>query len=105
MLHRAFLFAALGLGSLAAAEKPVLMPGRVIELSGSSGKSDFLQIDSARRRLLGAHEKDETADFFDLDSGKVLARVKLGPVVEIIPDPKTPRYFASVQDDKRVAIL
>ena len=76
-----------------------------ITIPASPGKFDFLAVDSAAHRLLAGHEKDETADFFDLKTNKLIARVKVGPAVGVTVDPKTGRYFASVQDDKRIAII
>jgi YVTN family beta-propeller protein len=85
--------------------QPVLKPGASITIPASPGKFDFLTVDSATHRLLAGHEKDETADFFDLDTNQLIARVKVGPAVGVTVDPKTGRYFASVQDDKRIAII
>src|SRR5258708_1096019 len=90
---------------LAAEDKATLVPGATIQINDSKGKFDFLEIDSQRHRLLAAHEKDETADFIDLTTNKVLARVKVGPAVGIAVDPKSGKYFVSVQDDKRVAVI
>jgi DNA-binding beta-propeller fold protein YncE len=78
--------------------------GRII-IANSPGKFDFLSVDPQRHRLLAAHEKDGTADFFDLDANVLLGRVKTGPAVGIAVDPKTGNYFVSVQDDKRVAVV
>jgi DNA-binding beta-propeller fold protein YncE len=89
----------------AAAAKPLLVEGPAITLADSKGKFDFLEIDPARHRLLGAHEKDGTADFFDLNTLKVIARLKLGAVVHVISDPETGRYFASAQDEKTLVAL
>lgn len=93
--------------SAAAADtgKPLLVEGPVITLADSTGKFDFLEIDPARHRLLGAHEKDGTADFFDLNTGKLLGRLKLGTVVHIIPDPESGRYFVSAQGEQTVITL
>ena len=102
---RRLLLLALPLAAANAADKPVLVPGATITLADSKGKFDFLEIDATRHRLLASHEKDDTADVFDLDTNKLLARVKVGPAVDVIVDPKTGNYFVSVQDDKRVAIL
>jgi DNA-binding beta-propeller fold protein YncE len=99
---------ALGLAagaSTLAAEPPLLVPGTTIKLAGSTGKFDFLEVDAVNHRLLAGHEKDDTADFFDLKTNTLLARVKVGPAVGVTSDPKTGNYFASVQDDKRVAII
>lgn len=105
MIRPSIFLAALALGTLAAADQPALKPGVVVEMPDSTGKFDFLEIDAARHRLLAAHEKDETADFIDLNTNKLIARVKLGPVVDTIVDPKTGNYYCSVQDDKRIAVL
>ena len=104
MSRRLPAFAVFICASLAFAQ-PALQPGAVIAISGATGKFDFLEVDSAAHRLLAGHEKDETADFFDLDSNKLIARVKVGPAVGVTVDPKTGNYFASVQDDKRIAII
>jgi len=85
--------------------EPPLVPGITITIPHSAGKFDFLEVDSKRRRLLAAHEKDETADILDLTSNTILARVKTGPAVGIAIDTKTGDYFVSVQDDKRIAVI
>jgi len=85
--------------------KPLLVEGPVITVSGSTGKFDFLEIDPARHRLLGAHEKDDTADFFDLNTHQLITRLKLGGVVHVITDPQTNRYFVSAQGEQTVIAL
>jgi DNA-binding beta-propeller fold protein YncE len=106
MLIRPLHFAALTLCvAAAAAAQPVLKSGASINIPASPGKFDFLEVDPAAHRLLAGHEKDGTADFFDLDTNQLIARVKVGPAVGVTVDPKTGRYFASVQDDKRIAII
>ena len=98
--------AALALFAVAtAAAQPVLKPGASITVPASPGKFDFLEVDPVAHRLLAGHEKDETADFFDLNTNELITRVKVGPAVGVTVDPKTGRYFASVQDDKRIAII
>ena len=99
---RSFFLGAIAFAALCAAvaaDKAVLVPGATITLPGSTGKFDFLEIDVARHRLLASHEKDETADVFDLDTNHLLARVKVGAAVDVVVDPKTGNYFVSVQDD------
>ncbi len=89
-----------------AADAPeVLRPGTTIELPSSTGKFDFLRIDSKRGRLLAAHENDGTSDFFDLRQGKLIARVKVGTAVDTAIDADSGRYFVSVQEGQRVAII
>ena len=92
-------------GSVTWSAPPVLTPHSVIKIANSAGKFDFLGVDAAAHRLLAGHEKDGTADFFDLNKNQLIARVKVGPAVEIAVDPKTGAYFASVQDDKRIAVI
>ena len=104
MIRPSLFLAALGLVSPAVAA-PVLQPGASITVPGSTGKFDFLEVDPAAHRLLAGHEKDDTADFFDLNTHQLIARVKVGPCVGVTVDPKTGNYFASVQDDKRIAII
>jgi DNA-binding beta-propeller fold protein YncE len=82
-----------------------LAPAAEIRIPGSAGKFDFLAVDGPRRRLLAAHEKDGTADFIDIGTRTVLARVKVGPAVGIAADTLNGNYYVSVQDDKRVAII
>jgi DNA-binding beta-propeller fold protein YncE len=91
--------------AVTALAQPPLKPGATITIPGSPGKFDFLEVDPTTHRLLAGHEKDETADFFDLDANKLITRVKTGPSVGVTVDPKTGNYFASVQDDKRIAVI
>ena len=105
-LPRPVRLAALALCAVAsAAAQTGLTSGASISISASPGKFDFLEVDPTTHRLLAGHEKDETADFFDLNTQKLIARVKVGPAVGVTVDPKTGRYFASVQDDKRIAVI
>ncbi|MFI5336683.1 MAG: YncE family protein [Opitutales bacterium] len=91
--------------AFAAPAAPPLNPGAVVEITGSKGKFDFLTIDPVRHRLLAAHEKDGTADFVDLNTNRLLTRLKLGAVVHVISDARTGRYFASAQDEKTIVVL
>lgn len=90
---------------LHASGQPPLTAATTIEIKDSKGKFDFLTVDTFNRRLLAAHEKDETADFIDLGSSQVLARLKTGPAVGITPDASGTHYYVSVQDDKRIAVV
>ncbi len=80
----------------------LLHPGPTMEIPYATGKFDFLEIDGSRRRLLAAHEKSGTADFFDLGTYKLLARVDTGPAVHIATDPQTGNYFVSASEEKKV---
>jgi len=106
------LISLLGLAALARADTApapaggaLLHPAAVIQISATPGKFDFLEIDRPRHRLLAAHEKAGTADFIDLDTRELLARVQTGPAVHIVSDPKTGNYFISASDDKKVVVV
>src|SRR5258708_374363 len=75
--------------ALHAEDKAPLVPGTTIEIPGSQGKFDFLEIDPVKHRLLASHEKDATADIFDLKTNKLLGRVEVGEAMAIAVDQKT----------------
>jgi DNA-binding beta-propeller fold protein YncE len=90
----------------AAGGAPVsLEPGPSIEIPSSKGKFDFLRVDEKRHRLLGAHETDGTADYFDLKTNTLITRVKVGGAVDHAVDGESKYYYVSVQEDQRVAVL
>ena len=91
--------------SVRAEDQPLLRPDASIEIPGATGKFDFLEIDGGRHRLLAAHEKAGTADFFDLQAGKLITRVETGPAVHIAVDDKDGKYFVSASDEKKVVVL
>ncbi len=90
----------------AAAEPPLaLVPAASIEIPHSTGKFDFLRVDSKRHRLLAAHEKDETSDFIDLKTNALITRVKVGTAVDTAVDADSHFYYVSVQEGERVAVI
>jgi YVTN family beta-propeller protein len=89
----------------AAGHAGILQPAASIEVPGSSGKFDFLRIDSKRHRLLAAHENDGTADYFDLQNNTLITRLKLGGAVDTAVDTDSTYYYVSVQEDQRVAVV
>ena len=84
---------------------PPLVPGAVIEVTGSQGKFDFLEIDEANHRLLGSHTADGTVDIFDLTTNRLLARPATGAAQHTAFDPRSGKYFASVSEPKQVAVI
>lgn len=83
----------------------LLRPADTMEIPGAAGKFDFLEIDPVRHRLLGAHEKSGTADFFDLNTYLLLARVPTGPAVHVASDQAGGKYFISASEDKKVVVV
>src|SRR5258708_31419286 len=55
-----------------------LAAGEPILLEKTSGKFDFIRIDTAKRRLLLAHTGNKSLDVFDLESRRVLKSVPTG---------------------------
>ena len=97
---------ACAISSTAIAGQPLaLIPAASVEIPHSSGKFDFLRIDSKRHRLLAAHEKDGTADIVDLEKHVLLTRLKLGEAVDTAIDADSSHYYVSVQGDERVAVV
>ena len=84
---------------------PLLVPGPVIEVTGSHGKFDFLEVDEAGHRLLGSHTADGTVDIFDLTTNRLLARPATGAAQHTAFDPRSGKYFASVSEPKQVAVI
>jgi DNA-binding beta-propeller fold protein YncE len=108
ILFRPAITLALGLtvaGLHAADAKPLLVPSGLVKIANSKGKFDFLAVDPVNHRLLAAHEKDGTADFIDLNTNQLISRIKTGPTVGIVANPAGSQYYASVQDDQRIAII
>ena len=98
------LFFLLGAAASIAAP-PVLIPGPSIAIDDVHGKFGLLTLDPAAHRLLAPHVNDGVVEIFDLRANQLIARVTVGPVVALAVDPKTGRYFASVQDDRRIAVI
>src|ERR1700676_1309091 len=90
-----------------AAADPMLKlePGATVEIPHSTGKFDFLRVDSKRHRLLAAHENDGTADYIDLQKNSLIARLKVGGAVDTAVDQDSKFYYVSVQEAKRVAVV
>jgi YVTN family beta-propeller protein len=101
--------AALGVLAMSATsladEASPLMAAASIEIARSPGSFDFLRIDAKRNRLLAAHEKDGTADYFDLQTNQLLARLKVGSAVDTAVDVDSNFYYVSVQESGRVAVV
>jgi DNA-binding beta-propeller fold protein YncE len=84
---------------------PLLVAGPSVELAGSQGKFDFLEIDLVGRRLLGSHTQDGTVDVFDLVTPRLLSRVASGAAQDTAIDADSGRYFAAVSKEQKVAVI
>ena len=91
--------------SMAKASLPLLVPGASIEVTGSHGKFDFLEIDQTSHRLLGSHTADGTVDIFDLTTQRLLARAATGAAQDTTVDPRSGKIFAGVSTEKKIAVI
>ena len=103
------MFTFLALFSMAAASSAgqplTLTSAATIEIPNSTGKFDFLRIDAKRGRLLAAHENDGTADYIDIRKNTLIVRLKVGGAVDTAVDADSQRYYVSVQEAERVAVI
>jgi YVTN family beta-propeller protein len=83
----------------------VFTPAASIEIPQSTGKFDFLRVDTIRHRLLASHENDGTADYIDLQKNVLIARLEVGGAVDMAIDNESKFYYVSVQEAKRVAVV
>jgi DNA-binding beta-propeller fold protein YncE len=99
-------FAFGSISAVSVAGQPLALdPAGSVEITQSSGKFDFLRIDSKRQRLLAAHERDGTSDFIDLRKQALISRLKVGTAVDTAMDPESNFYYVSVQEGERVAVV
>jgi hypothetical protein len=78
------------------AQAALLRPGAPILLEKTSGKFDFIRIDTAKRRLLLAHTGNKSLDVFDLESRRLIKSVPTGAAQDVAIDSKESRYFVAV---------
>ncbi len=82
-----------------------LTAGDPILLEGTKGKFDFIRVDRDKHRLLLAHTGNKSLDVFDLDAKKLLKSVATGAAQDSATDKKHHRYYASISDPPRMAIV
>jgi hypothetical protein len=82
-----------------------LSPGEPVLLEKTGGKFDFIRVDIAKNRLLLAHTGNKSLDVFDLESKRLLKSVATGAAQDCAIDAKNDRYYASVSDPPRMAIV
>jgi DNA-binding beta-propeller fold protein YncE len=82
-----------------------LTAGDPILLEKTQGRFDFLEVDTARRRLLLAHTGNTSLDVFDLDARRLLKSLPTGAAQDSAIDAKNGRYFAAVSAPPKMAII
>jgi len=84
---------------------PALTPNDPIELTGTTGKFDFIKVDAANRRLLACHTGNGTLDIIDVDSSKLIKSVPTGNAQGVAIDEKGGRYFVSCSKPPQLTIV
>ena len=83
---------------LLVADKPIL-------ISDTKGGFDFLEVDTAQRRLLASHAGNGTLDVFDLDTGKLIRLVHTGKAQDAAVDSQAGKYYVGVSREQIVAVV
>lgn len=87
------------------AQTPPLKTGDPILLPGTTGRFDFIRIDTTGNRLLLGHEGNKSLDVFDLGSKKLLKAVHTGTAQDAAVDLKRGNYYVSGNDPGRMVIV
>jgi len=82
-----------------------LTPGTAVELTGTTGKFDFIKMDVLDRRLLACHTGNGSLDVIDVDAGKLIKSVATGAAQGVAVDEKGGRYFVSVSKPPKMVII
>src|SRR5436305_1466312 len=82
-----------------------LVPGDPIVLEKTSGKFDFIRIDTAKGRLLLAHTANRSLDVFNLNARRLVKVVATGAAQDVAIDLKNSRYFVAVSAPPKMAIV
>ena len=84
---------------------PSLDAGKPIPLPGTSGRFDFIRIDSAADRLLLGHTGNHSFDVFDIKSGKLLKSFTGYDAADAGSDSGRGFYYASCSDPARLLMV
>jgi DNA-binding beta-propeller fold protein YncE len=82
-----------------------LTPGAPLELTGTTGKFDFIKMDAANRRLLACHTGNGSLDVIDVDAGKLIKSIPTGNAQGVAVDEKNGRYFVSASKPTQMVII
>lgn len=83
----------------------ILTAGEPILLDKTTGKFDFIRVDTAKGRLLLAHTGNKTLDVFELESRRLVKSVSTGAAQDVAIEAKNGRYFVAVSAPPRMAIV
>lgn len=80
-------------------------PEAPIELVGTQGAFDFIEVDVAQRRLLACHTGNNSLDVVDVDTGKLIKSIPTGSAQGVAMDAKNGRYYVSVSRPAKLVII
>jgi len=105
-IHFAVLAALISISLNAQTNTPApLTAGEPIPLAGTSGRFDFIRVDTANNRLICGHEGNKTFDVVDLAAKKFLKAVPTGTSQDGAVNPKRNEYYVSGNDPGRMVIV
>ncbi|CAN5519135.1 hypothetical protein BH09VER1_BH09VER1_51410 [soil metagenome] len=104
MMRLLFYLCAMALVS-AVAMAGTATPEAPVELVGTKGKFDSIEIDAAARRLLACHTENNTLDVVGLGDGKLTKSIPTGAAQGVAIDAKNGRYYVSVSQPPKVVII
>ncbi len=81
------------------------MPGKPVELTGTHGRFDFIQVDAQNRRLLAAHTGNQSLDVIDLDKQQLVKAVATGAAQSVAVDAKAKQYYVAVSKPPQLAVV
>jgi hypothetical protein len=79
--------------------------GDPIAVPGTKGKFDCLRVDEELHRLLASHTGNGTLDVINLPDGKLIKSVATGAAQDVAVDVQHDRYYVTVSDQKKLAIV
>jgi DNA-binding beta-propeller fold protein YncE len=82
-----------------------LTAGEPIRLPNTTGRFDFIRVDTAGDRLLLGHEGNKSFDVFDLAAKKLLKAVPTGVSQDAAVDVKRGKYYVSGNEPGRMVIV
>jgi DNA-binding beta-propeller fold protein YncE len=87
------------------AATPLLTAHVPIEIAGSRGGFEQIQVDGPRRRLLLAHTGNGTLDVLDLRTEKLLAQIKTGAAQAVMTDHARKHYYVSAGPERKLVVV
>jgi len=85
--------------------EPLLIAGKQIPLTGTSGRFDFIRVDPNADRLLLGHTGNHSFDVFDIKSGKLLKSFAGYDAADAGFDSSKGLYYASCSDPARLLLV